>query len=155
MPSGVVIVDEQLHIIQCNENFARTAGADALLGYAARPGLEGADLRKFLPFAELFEQVRTSSKELHCDSFRSGERLLNLAIFPIEPGRTVGGILLDVTQTENRRELIATKAKEVIAKNMATVQELACKLGEHMADTEILLRSIAEDYADTPAEQTP
>jgi iron only hydrogenase large subunit-like protein len=155
MPSGVVIVDEQLHIIQCNENFARTAGADALLGYAARPGLEGADLRKFLPFAELFEQVRTSGKEFHCDSFRSEERLLNLTLFPIEAGRTVGGILLDVTQTENRRELIATKAKEVIAKNMATVQELACKLGEHMADTEILLRSIAEDYADTPAEHTP
>ena len=152
MPSGVVIVDEQLHIIQCNENFAKISGPDAQLGYAARPGLEGADLRKLLPFAERFEQVRTSGKEFHCDTFRSEERLLNLAIFPIEPGRTVGGICLDVTQTENRREHIAAKAREVIAKNMTTVQDLACKLGEHMADTEIILRSIADDYADTPTE---
>ena len=155
MPSGVVIVDETLHIIQCNENFAKTAGADALLGYAARPGLEGADLRKVLPFAELFERVRTTNQEYRCDTFRSGERLLNLAIFPIESGRTVGGICLDVTQTEVRRELIATKARDVIAKNMATVQDLACKLGEHMADTEIILRSIADDYADTPVRQEP
>ena len=32
MPSGVVIVDENLRIIECNENFARTAGK----GHAAR-----------------------------------------------------------------------------------------------------------------------
>ena len=57
-----------------------------------------------------------------------------------------------MTQTENRRESIALKAREVIDKNMSTVQEIACKLGEHMADTEILLRSIAEDYADTVPE---
>ena len=61
----------------------------------------------------------------------------------------MGGIILDVTQTENRRELIAQKAREVIDKNMATVQDIACMLGEHMADTEILLRSIADDYAET------
>ena len=155
MPSGVVIVDEALRIIQCNENFAKTAGADAVLAYAARPGLEGADLRKTLPFAELFERVLATGEEYRCDTFRSGNRLLNLAIFPIEAGRTVGGICLDVTQTEVRRELIATKAREVIAKNMATVQDLACKLGEHMADTEIILRSIADDYAETPAGLAP
>ena len=41
---------------------------------------------------------------------------------------------------------------QVIRKNLATVQDIACKLGEHMADTEILLRSIAENYADSPAD---
>ena len=39
------------------------------------------------------------------------------------------------------------KAKEVIEKNLATVQQIACTLGEHMAETEVLLRSIAKDYA--------
>ena len=48
--------------------------------------------------------------------------------------------------------MIVKKAREVIEKNMITVQDIACKLGEHMADTEILLRSIADDYADTPKE---
>lgn len=148
MPSGVVIANHELRIVECNENFARTAGTDTLLCYEARPGLEGADLRKILPFANLFEQVNLSGKEYHTDALREDDRLLNVTIFPIEPGKTVGGIILDVTQTENRRELIAQKAREVIDKNMSTVQNIACMLGEHMADTEILLRSIADDYAE-------
>jgi iron only hydrogenase large subunit-like protein len=151
MPSGVVIVDDSLHIIECNENFARTAGSDTLLGYNAKPGLEGADLRKILPFFHLFEQVNQTGQEFRSDALRDEDRLLNITIFPIEQGKSVGGIILDVTQTEIRRELIAQKAREVIEKNMTTVQEIACKLGEHMADTEILLRSIADDYADTPS----
>lgn len=152
MPSGVVIVDETLHVIECNENFARTAGTETLLGYEAKPGLAGVDLRKVLPFADLFEQVNRSGKKFHSDAWRDEDRLLNITIFPIENGKTVGGIILDVTQTENRRELIARKAREVIDKNMITVQDIACKLGEHMADTEILLRSIAEDYAESSTE---
>lgn len=154
MPSGVVIVDSTLHIVECNENFARNAGNDTLLGYKAKPGLEGADLRKILPYADLFEQVTRSGDEYHTDALRHEDRLFNVSIFPIENGETVGGIILDVTQTENRRELIAQKAKEVIDKNMFTVQNIACMLGEHMADTEILLRSIAEDYADSSEQKT-
>ncbi len=150
MPSGVVIVDDSLHIIECNENFARTAGKDTLLGYTAKPGLEGADLRKTLSYAHLFERVNQTGHEFRSDAWRDEDRLLNITIFPIDQGKTVGGIILDVTQTEIRRELIAQKAREVIEKNMTTVQDIACKLGEHMADTEILLRSIAEDYADSP-----
>jgi iron only hydrogenase large subunit-like protein len=149
MPSGVVIVDENLHIVECNENFARTAGADTLLGYAAKPGMAGADLRKILSFAKLFEQVKRTGREYRSDTLRDGDKLLNVSIFPIEDGKTIGGILLDVTKTEHRREMIAQKAKEVIEKNMVTVQDIACMLGEHMADTEILLRSIANDYSDT------
>ncbi|MDF7808544.1 [Fe-Fe] hydrogenase large subunit C-terminal domain-containing protein [Pontiellaceae bacterium B12219] len=153
MPSGVVIVDEALRVIECNENFARTAGPDTLLGYVAKPGLAGADLRKILSFAKLFEHVNQTGNEYRCEALRDGDRLLNVTIFPIESGKTVGGIILDVTQTEIRREMIAQKAREVIEKNMITVQDIACKLGEHMADTEILLRSIAENYADTSAEK--
>lgn len=152
MPSGVVIVDETLHVIECNKNFARLAGAETLLGYEAKPGLAGADLRKILSFADLFDQVNRSGKKFHSEAWRDEDRLLNITIFPIETGKTIGGIILDVTQTENRRELIARKAREVIDKNMVTVQDIACKLGEHMADTEILLRSIAEDYSDTSTE---
>jgi hypothetical protein len=45
-----------------------------------------------------------------------------------------------------RREQIARRAGDVIQKNLQAVQEIACRLGEHMADTEMLLSSIAEDY---------
>lgn len=147
MPSGVVIADAELNVVECNENLARMFGGDLLLGYRARPGLEGVALRKVLPFPEIFQRVLDSGHEYHRDMIRIGDRLISLNVFTIEPHETVGGILLDVTSTELRREHIATRAREVIDKNLATVQEIAFKLGEHMADTEILLRSIAEDYA--------
>ena len=44
------------------------------------------------------------------------------------------------------RSKIAQKAREVITKNIATVQEIASLLGEHMVETELLLNSIAEGY---------
>ncbi|QHI68384.1 [Fe-Fe] hydrogenase large subunit C-terminal domain-containing protein [Tichowtungia aerotolerans] len=146
MPSGVVIADSNLRVVECNENLARMFGGDLLLGYQARPGLEGVDLRKVVPFPEIFQRVLDSGQEQHRDIIHIDERLISLTVFSIEPHETVGGILLDVTSAELRREHIATRAREVIDKNLATVQELAFKLGEHMADTEILLRSIAEDY---------
>ena len=51
-----------------------------------------------------------------------------------------------MTKTELRREQIAQKAHEVIEKNIATVQNIACLLGEHMVDTELLLSQIAQGY---------
>jgi iron only hydrogenase large subunit-like protein len=147
MPSGVVIADRDLRVIECNENLAQIFGGDLLLGYRARPGLEGAALKKVVPFPDIFRRVLDSGQEYHRDMIRIDDRLINLTVFTIEPHETVGGILLDVTSAELRREHIANRAREVIDKNIAAVQEIAFRLGEHMADTEILLRSIAEDYA--------
>jgi len=47
------------------------------------------------------------------------------------------------------RTKIAQKAREVITKNIATVQEIAGLLGEHMVETELLLNSIAEGFDPT------
>ena len=148
MPSGVVIADRRLNVVECNENLAKIFGGDLMLGYRAKPGLEGVALNKVVSFPEIFQSVLDSGQDAHRDLMRIGDRLISLTVFSIEPHETVGGILLDVTSTELRREHIAQRAREVIDKNLATVQDLAFKLGEHMADTEILLRSIAEDYAD-------
>lgn len=147
MPSGVVIADRDLNVIECNENLAQIFGGDLLLGYRARPGLEGVSLDKVVPFPDIFRRVLDSGQEYHRDMLRIDARLINLTVFTIEPHETVGGILLDVTSSELRREHIANRAREVIDKNLVAVQEIAFRLGEHMADTEILLRSIAEDYA--------
>ena len=40
----------------------------------------------------------------------------------------------------------SSREQEVINKNIATVQEIACLLGEHMVETELLLSSIAKDF---------
>lgn len=148
IPAAVVIVDRNLHLVECNRRFAELAGDEALTVYDAAPGMSGALLRKLVSFPDLFEEALRTGVELHRDMFRSGKRLLDLYIFNVEPGQVVGAMLFDVTGTEFRREQIAERAKEVIQKNLATVQDIACKLGEHMAETEILLRSIAENYAD-------
>lgn len=152
MPSGVVVVDKSLKVVECNRNFARLAGEDVIMAYDAQPGLEGADLKRLIPFYDLFHNVLRSDEEYHSTMQRVGDRLFNVTVFSIEPHRTVGGIALDVTHTEMRREHIVKRAREVIDKNMITVQEIACQLGEHMADTEILLRSIAEDFGEGGAD---
>jgi hypothetical protein len=146
MPAGVVVVDENLEVVECNQVFARMFGEEAMLAYEAQPGLAGADLTKLLPFADLFATVLRTGEDLHRPGLRSEDRILDLTVFPIEPGRTAGAVLTDVTRAELKREQIAERASEVIRKNLLTVQEVACRLGENMAETEILLRSLAKDY---------
>lgn len=149
IPAAVVIVDRNLNLVESNRRFAELCGEDAVEIFETVPGMAGASVVKLLPFPELFEQVLRSREEIKRDTVRVGKRLLSLIIFNIDPGQVVGAMLFDVTQSEFRREEIASQAREVIRKNLATVQEIACKLGEHMAETEILLRSIAEDYAES------
>ncbi len=79
--------------------------------------------------------------------------LLDITLFSIEPGETVGAVMLDVTRKELKRDKIAQRAAEVIERNILTVQEIACRLGEHMADTEMLLRSIAEGYSEQETDE--
>ncbi len=147
IPASVVIVDRNLNIIECNKRFADFSGEETADLYKILPGLAGAELGKLIPFAHLFKQVLDTRTEYNCDTLKVGDRLLSINIFNIDPEQVVGGIIFDVTQVELSREEIAERAQEVIEKNLTTVQEIACKLGEHMAETEILLRSIAEKYS--------
>ena len=150
--SAVVITDKKLQIIECNRNFAALFGEDTLEAFDACPGLAGADLKRIVPFAGLFASSLQSGHDVRRDSLKVGKRLYNLNIFNIEPREVVGAVIFDVTNTEMRREQIAARAREVIDRNLATVQEIACRLGEQMADTELLLRSIADNYADETPE---
>ncbi|MDD2404466.1 MAG: [Fe-Fe] hydrogenase large subunit C-terminal domain-containing protein [Victivallaceae bacterium] len=147
VPAAVVIVERGLKLIECNQRFAELLGEDIKMMYEVKPGMAGADLRRLIPFADLFEQVLSSGNEIKRDMLRLGKQLLSVNIFNIDSKQVVGAMLFDVTSTEFRREQIAGQAREVINKNLATVQDIACRLGEHMAETEILLRSIADDYA--------
>ena len=149
IPGAVVIVDASLNLIECNRRFAEFSGEDALATFDAVPGMAGASLRKLVPFADFFEDVLSSGRESRHDMIRLGDRLISINLFNIDPQQVVGAIMFDVTSTEFRREQIAARAREVIVRNLSTVQDIACMLGEHMAETEILLRSIADDYADS------
>ncbi|MFU2210908.1 [Fe-Fe] hydrogenase large subunit C-terminal domain-containing protein [Solidesulfovibrio sp. C21] len=147
IPAGVVIADARLHIIECNEHFARLFGEEILTAYEASPGMEGAALEKIVPFIGLFRRALESETDIHRDALRQDDRVFSVTIFTIEPRSVIGGVIFDVTGSELRREEIAQRAREIIRKNLETVQEIACRLGENMADTEILLRSLSEGFS--------
>ena len=147
MPCGVVIVDSAMKIIECNEKFAEMLDEGTKLAFEARPGLAGANIHKMVSFGDIFKEALETGRDIERPHFRMGERLYDLSIFTIDPKSTVGATISDVTGAEFKREQIAKKAREVITKNLTAVQDIAWRLGEHMADTEILLRSIAEGYS--------
>ncbi len=145
-PSGVVIVDRALRIVECNEHFGRMFGEEVAEIYEMRNGLDGCLLSRVVPFPEMFEKALETGREVRSEHHRCGNQLFNISIFTLDPHQVVGGVVMDVTRQEFRREQIAQRANEVISRNLSTVQEIACRLGEHMADTEILLREIAEGF---------
>jgi sensor histidine kinase regulating citrate/malate metabolism len=147
IPSAIVLVDNDLRVVDCNRQFAELFSDDLAEAYDLCPGLKGAVLEHILPFTQLFKQVFDGGETLQHDALHVEDRIFQINIFPIDPGQVIGGVISDITAHEMPREMIAKRAREVIHKNLKTVQEIACKLGENMADTEILLRSLAEGFS--------
>ncbi len=150
MPSGVVVVDEQLQIVECNANFARLLGEEALAVYEAKPGLEGALLERLLPFHAIFARVLASGDALVEKDVRTARGVFQLSVFTIEPQRLVGGIMRDVTEPVVQKERVIQKTREVMIKNLNTVQQIARLLGENAADSETILSSIIESFEAPP-----
>ncbi len=146
MPSGVVIVDENLQIVESNASLARILGEEAEDLYQVKPGLAGARIGKLLPFGHLFERVLTQGGEILNEDFRMEGRILHGSIFPIEEGRLAGGLFQDVTVPWVQRDRIVRQTREVIEKNLATVQNIAYLLGENAAESEGILHSIIESF---------
>jgi len=146
MPSGVVIADETLAIVECNRLFAEMMGPEAVMVYDARPGMEGAQLAKVVPFSRQFQDALLGNGEPIRKDVRVGDRVLRVMVFPIESGRMVGGILQDITEPAVMREHIFQKTEDVIRKNITTVQQIAYLLGENAAETELILGSIMDSF---------
>ncbi len=153
MPSGILMVDRNLKILETNKSFVRMFAADLYEGYDNDPDcLNDARLEKVIPCTELFESALETNMDIHKEHYPMNNGLFEISIFTVEPHHIVGAVIADVTEYEMRRDQIAKKAHSVIAKNIAIVQEIACSLGEHMVETELLLTSIAEGYDPENAE---
>jgi iron only hydrogenase large subunit-like protein len=155
MPSGVVIADGNLAIVECNKLFAEMMGPESLMIYEARPGMEGASLAKVVPFSRLFQEALDGHGEPIRKDLRVGDRVLRVMVFPIESGHMVGGILQDITEPAVVREQIIQKTQDVIRKNVTTVQQIAFLLGENAAETELILGSIIESFQLPPVRNPP
>jgi len=170
MPSAVVIVDEELKIIECNANFVRLFSEDIEEAkdlhpsnkepFVGTPELEGIALDSVIPFSHLFRRVRDGGEDIVGHDIRYQRSILNSSIFTIEPHAVLCGIFQDITQPIFQKEQIITRAREVIQKNLKTVQQIAYLLGENAADSEIILNSIVrsfspEDFDEKDAEKHP
>ena len=147
MPSAVVIVDSNMEIVEANDSFEQMFLGEMYEIFASRQdGLTGAALDRIVPFSELFKSALDTGNDIHQEHYTIKDKVYDISIFTIEDNELIGAVISDVTKSEIDRSKIAKKAREVITKNIATVQEIASLLGEHMVETELLLNSIAEGY---------
>ena len=143
MPSAVAIVDDQLRIIECNANFLRLFSEDV----EREKELEGAALDAIIPFSNLFQRVLESGEDVVSHDIRYQRSILNTSIFSIEPNLVLCGIFQDITEPIFQKEQIIGRARDVIQKNLKTVQQIAYLLGENAADSEIILNSIVRSFS--------
>ena len=147
MPSGVVIVDEALRILESNRRFAEMMGEETMVMWESRPMLEGAMVDKILPFSGLFETVLKRGGEILDRNIQFNSKVLSVTVFPIIEHQTACAIIQDVTLPWVNRDRVIRKAEEVISRNLETVQQIAYLLGENAAENEVIMNSIIESFS--------
>jgi len=147
IPSGVVIVDRDLKIIDCNQQFARLLGSEAEELYTLMPGMEGAELSKISSFPQYFQTIiDPAGPELATTDVRVGNKIFHLTVFAVEKGVAAAGVVEDITAPRVHIETTVERARELIKKNVSTVQQIAFLLGENAAESESILNSIIDSY---------
>ena len=148
LPTGVVIVDNNLKILHSNLSFINILGEDAKAISDIIPGLVGADMKTLLPFSVynmftfvLKEDEPVVSKDIHYE-----DSMLNISIFPIKKNKMCGAIIRDLYSPEVQGEEVTNRVSEVIEKNLEMVQKIGFLLGEGASETEQMLNSIIESY---------
>lgn len=152
LPSGIVILDEKLKIINANQSFIELLGSDAKEINEIIPGLVGADLKTLLPYNiyNLFSYVLTNNENIQNRDISFQDRLINVSVFIIRQGKIVGAVLRDMYSPEVRKEEVIKRVGEAIDKNLSMVQQIGFLLGEGASETERMLNSIVEFYKSQP-----
>lgn len=148
IPSGVVIIDKDLKIIQSNKRFINLLGEDAETINEVIPMLKGADLKTLLPpnVTNLFQYAINSDDGIENRDIVIEQQLLNISIFPIKRGEVAGAVIRDMFLPEVRREEVMSRITDVIDKNLKMVQNIGFLLGEGASETEQMLKSIINSY---------
>ena len=148
LPSGIVILNEKLKIIQANQSFIELLGNEAKEINEVIPGLAGADLKTLLPYNiyNLFSFVLANNESILNRDINFEERLVNISVFIIRKGKIVGAVFRDMYAPEVRKEEVIKRVGEAIDKNLSMVQQIGFLLGEGASETERMLNSIIEFY---------
>lgn len=144
--AGIVIVDENLHVIDSNLAFAKTFGDENVELFETIPGLKGADLDMLVPrvIYDMFNSILESGENRLERDFKFQNKLLSVGLITIVKNKIAGAIIRDLSAPMLERAEIIDRAKQVNRKNLKTVQKIAFLLGENAAQTEELLNSIIE-----------
>ena len=148
IPNGVVIVDSDLQIADCNVRFLEFFG-DMEEGFVDQNILQmvkGLPLERFVPFADKFrDQFYLTHPGQYRVHFK--DKYLRITFFLVESKRLLGAMFEDITTPTIRRETVVKKAEDVIQKSLETVQQIASLLGENAAETEIMLNSLIDAFS--------
>jgi hypothetical protein len=143
MPSAVVIVDDDLRIIECNSNFVRLfASEEERRSKISRAAPSVTSCPSLTSSAACSIPAKTSSATTSATSAASSPP----ASSPSSPS-VLCGIFRDISEPIFQKEQIIDRAREVIQKNLKTVQQIAYLLGENAADSEIILNSIVRSFS--------
>ncbi|MFA6776161.1 MAG: [Fe-Fe] hydrogenase large subunit C-terminal domain-containing protein [Sphaerochaetaceae bacterium] len=154
IPMGVVMVDDQLRIHDCNAGFLMLFGD---IGFEvdgqALNLVKGLPLDRFVPFYEKFQDQFTAKGKTNQYRLHYKDKFLRVTFFNVDSQHLVGALFEDVTSPTVRRETVVKKAEDVIQKSLSTVQQIASLLGENAADTEIMLNSLIDAFKVPPTEK--
>jgi CRISPR/Cas system-associated endonuclease Cas3-HD len=115
--------------------------------YEAHQSLQGARLDRVVPYHRLFAAILSTGRQVIDKQIKLRDRIIAVTVFPIEPGRLVGGVIQDVTQPAVAKEQIITKVREVSRRHLTMVQQIASLLGETAAESEVLLKAIIDSFS--------
>ena len=146
IPMGVVLVDSELRIVECNRRFL-TIFAELSFepDQATLKRAEGSRIDGFFTETELFTTLlsREGTEER---IIKSNGKVMRGTFFQIRIGSLVGAVFQDITAPAVRQETVVKKAEEVIRKSLESVQQIAGLLGENAAETEIILNSMIDAW---------
>ena len=148
IPTGVVIVDSDLQIADCNVIFLDMFGdmEEGFIDESVLSMIKGLPLESFVPFAEKFREqfylARPGQYRVH---FK--DKYLRVTFFLVDEKRLLGAMFEDITNPTIKRETVVKKAEDVIQRSLETVQQIASLLGENAAETEIMLNSLIDAFS--------
>lgn len=148
LPSGVVLLDKNMKIVQSNNRFINLLGEEALSINEVVPGLKGADIKTLLPYNvyNMFSYVLSTNKPILNRDITINNKMLNISVFTIKRKDIVGGVIRDLHEPAVRSDEVITRLREVIDKNLEMVQQIGFLLGEGASDTEKRLNAIIETF---------
>jgi iron only hydrogenase large subunit-like protein len=148
LPSGVVVVDNNLKILHSNQSFITLIGEDAKTIADVIPGLAGADIKTLIPFSvyNMFTFVIKENQPVLSKDIHFEDKMLNISIFPIKKNKMCGAVIRDLYSPEVQGEEVSLRLNEVIEKHLDMVQKIGFLLGEGASETEQMLNSIIESY---------